>query len=144
MRRIVVLMLPVLMAAGVVAASCTREPKPAAPSAAGGSETSQPAATPAAEPTEAAPAPASAADPEHVAPGTQAAMDKAIAYLRQTQQADGGWLPMEKAEATEMGISSVATLGLLRAGVPADDPMMVKAVNYLVGFQKDDGGIYDK
>ncbi len=145
MRRIAVLMLPLLMAAGVLVVSCTREPKPAASKSTGSSnETSQPAAAPAAEFKEAAPAPASAADPEYVAPGTQAAIDKAIAYLRRTQQADGGWLPMEKAEATDMGISSVATLGLLRAGVPADDPMIVKAVNYLLKFQKDDGGIYDK
>jgi len=85
-----------------------------------------------------------AKEPEYVAPGTQAAIDKGIAYLRKTQLADGGWPAVAESGRSEMGISTVATLGLLRTGLPADDPMVAKAVSYVTGFAKEDGGIYDK
>jgi squalene-hopene/tetraprenyl-beta-curcumene cyclase len=139
MRHVTLPLVVTLLAVCLVGASCTKEPKPVADTGSGG----EAEVTRVQGDQAAAPAP-SAADPDYVAPGTQAAIDKAVAYLRRTQQADGGWLPMEKAEGSDMGISAVAALGLLRAGVPADDPMVAKAVNYLVGFQKDDGGIYDK
>ncbi|MBN2584516.1 MAG: hypothetical protein JXL80_15750 [Planctomycetes bacterium] len=159
MRRLTFLWLPVLLAMCVIVTSCSKEPKPTATG--GDSSAKQPATTAPAttEPEPAAPAETlkeaaeapketaeapSAGDPDYVTPGTQAAIDKAIAYLRKTQQADGGWLPTDDAKASDMGISSVAILGLLRVGVPVDDPMMVKALDYLVKFQKEDGGIYEE
>ena len=82
-----------------------------------------------------------AADLPYVAPGTQAAVDKAVAYLRKTQLEDGGWPIKEDDKKGNLGITDVAVLGLLRAGIPANDPMLEKALKFIVGFQREDGGI---
>ena len=140
MKRFVIALYPVALAGCLILASCSAagegEATPANEQTAPATGDTKPGASPA-ETTR-------AAEPEYVAPGTQAAIDKGIAYLRKTQLADGGWPAVAESGRSEMGISTVATLGLLRAGLPASDPMVEKAIKYAVGFAKEDGGIYDK
>jgi len=139
MKRFVTALYLVALAGCLVLASCSAAAEGEATSA--NEQTAPPKADtkPGASPAETT----RAGEPEYVAPDTQAAIDKGIAYLRKTQLADGGWAAVAGSDKSAMGISSVATLGLLRAGLPADDPMVAKAVNYMAGFAKEDGGIYD-
>lgn len=81
-------------------------------------------------------------DPAYVQAGSKAAMRKAIEHLRQTQNDDGGW-PAPNSKESNLGVTSVAVTGLASAGVPADDPMMARAVEYMLGFVRDDGSIHD-
>ncbi|NIA21074.1 MAG: hypothetical protein GWP05_03675 [Anaerolineaceae bacterium] len=150
MKRFVTALYPVALAGCLALTSCSAagedevtstneqtapaKAEPAAKTAAAKSDAKP--GTPPAETT-------GAEDLEYVAPGTRAAIDKAIAYLRKTQLADGGWAAVAGSDKSAMGISSVATLGLLRAGLTTADPMVAKAVNYIIGFAKKDGGIYD-
>ena len=55
-------------------------------------------------------------------------IDRAILFLKASQNSGGGW---NEEEPHVGGISSLCTLALLNAGVPTDDPSMVKALNYL-------------
>ena len=58
----------------------------------------------------------------------QNAIAGGIEFLKSTQGKSGGW----KEEDIHIGgISSLCTLALLNAGVPVDDPSMVKALNFL-------------
>jgi squalene-hopene/tetraprenyl-beta-curcumene cyclase len=86
-----------------------------------------------------------AKDPDYVAPGAQAAIDKAVAYLRKTQMDDGSWPanPDSQIKMNNLGITSVVTLGLVKAGVPASDPMVEKALKYILGYVKADGGVHE-
>lgn len=81
--------------------------------------------------------------PLHGAPDAkdvQASLDKAIAYLKKSQDANGSW----SAQRTGPGVTALIAAGMLRAGVPADDPALAKALDYLEKSVKKDGGIYDK
>lgn len=51
-------------------------------------------------------------------------IQKAIAHIRQAQQADGSWMDAGHPG----GMTALALLGLLQAGVPADDPAIVKGL----------------
>lgn len=67
-----------------------------------------------------------------------ASVAKAIRYLRTQGQADDGSFN----SVAGPGITAVVTTGLLRHGRRADDPMVAKALKYLEGFVREDGGIY--
>lgn len=55
------------------------------------------------------------------------AVDKAVAYFRKTQAADGSW-----GEKQSAGITGLVVTGLLRTGkVTAKDPMIEKALKYI-------------
>src|SRR5690349_10421761 len=54
-----------------------------------------------------------------------AAVEKAIRYLRQQQGFDGRWPDFALLEG---GTTSIATLALLNAGVPVNDPAMQRAL----------------
>jgi squalene-hopene/tetraprenyl-beta-curcumene cyclase len=69
----------------------------------------------------------------------QAARMKAINYLRTTQADDGSWTSPEA-----VGITALATTALLRSGLTADDPVVVKAIARLREFVHEDGGIYSE
>jgi squalene-hopene/tetraprenyl-beta-curcumene cyclase len=57
----------------------------------------------------------------------QAAVDKAIAFLRRTQAADGSWGGAQK-----MGVTGIVVTGLLKTGrVGPKDPMVEKALKYI-------------
>ena len=67
-----------------------------------------------------------------------AAVDKAVAYLRKTQEADGSWFG-------RWGVNYIygtwqGLVGLRSVGLSVDDPMMVAAANWLLAYQQPDGG----
>src|SRR6516164_5744715 len=66
-------------------------------------------------------------------------LDKAVAYLKTSQKADGSFSPK-----FGPGITGVVVAGLLRCGHGADEPIVAKGIKYLESKVKDDGGIYDK
>jgi len=65
--------------------------------------------------------------------------DKAIAFLKKRQSADGGF-------STKFGpgITALVVAALLRNGVEPDDPVVEKALASLTKTVKPDGGIYAK
>lgn len=67
----------------------------------------------------------------------QAMIDKGVAFLRATQSEDGSF-----SSKTGPGITGLVTAGLLSAGVPQTDPMVVKALKFLEGTRHEDGGLY--
>jgi len=72
--------------------------------------------------------------------GSQAyatAVDKAIAYLQKTQNADGSF-GVQKTPA----ITAICITGVLKNGRSPDDPFVAKSLKYITGFVREDGGIY--
>ncbi|NLE39047.1 MAG: hypothetical protein GX621_13575, partial [Pirellulaceae bacterium] len=66
------------------------------------------------------------------------AVDRAVAYLRRTQEANGSWFG-------RWGVSYIygtgeALGGLAAVGVPTSDPMMTRGANWLACVQQSDGG----
>lgn len=66
-----------------------------------------------------------------------AARDKAIKYLKGAQNKEGNWesLALNDIAGMKGGSTALAALGLLEAGVAADDPAVVKAVEYLLALK---------
>ncbi|MEJ2291009.1 MAG: squalene--hopene cyclase [Deinococcales bacterium] len=62
--------------------------------------------------------------------------DKAVAFVRAKQQPDGGW-PAYHGGPDSLDVSIQAYFGLKLAGVPADDPAMRRARDFVVG----EGGV---
>jgi squalene-hopene/tetraprenyl-beta-curcumene cyclase len=65
-------------------------------------------------------------------------VDRAVAYLRRTQEADGSWFG-------RWGVNYIygtwlAISGLRAVGVSKDDPAVVAGVNWLLSHQLPDGG----
>jgi squalene-hopene/tetraprenyl-beta-curcumene cyclase len=75
-------------------------------------------------------------DPKEV----KAVVDKAVAYLRKSQQEDGSF----SAKRVGPGISALVAAGLLRSGVSPEDPIVAKTLGYLETKVQKDGGVYDK
>jgi squalene-hopene/tetraprenyl-beta-curcumene cyclase len=73
-------------------------------------------------------APAQSKDiPEVDTKAWAAVVDKAITYLKSSQDAQGGW-----STSTNVGITGVVTTGLLKTGrVTPDDPIAAKALKYI-------------
>lgn len=82
--------------------------------------------------TVAAPVP-EAAD-EQFEKGVSAAREKAIDYLKKQQKPQGNWEGIVIGFLADMegGSTALVVFGLLEAGVPANDPAVAKAVDYLV------------
>lgn len=72
-----------------------------------------------------------------VAPTAEQLAARGVAYLRTSQADDGSF-----SSHAGPGITAISTAGLLRSGVSTSDPVVSKAIEYLLGFQQDDGGIY--
>lgn len=67
------------------------------------------------------------------------AINKAITFLRSTQNADGSWSPD-----AGPAVTSLITAGMLRhPDIDRNDPTVAKALAYILKQQKDDGGFYD-
>jgi squalene-hopene/tetraprenyl-beta-curcumene cyclase len=75
-------------------------------------------------------------DPKEV----QAVFDKAAAYLKKQQAADGSF-PVKGAGP---GVTALVVAAHLRNGTSADDPVVAKALATLEKSVQKDGGIYDK
>ena len=65
-------------------------------------------------------------------------MDKAVAYLRTTQDRTGGWMTPR----TVIGPTAIVLAGLIDAGVDMDDPMIVSGLKLVESFIQEDGGVY--
>ena len=76
------------------------------------------------------------ADPDQA----KAIADKAIVFLKKQQKADGSFSDPRMGP----GVTALAIAALVRHGVPADDPVVAKALKYLESLVKKDGGIYGK
>ena len=68
----------------------------------------------------------------------QKSIDNAVAFLR-TQQLESGAFTANPR--TGVGPTAVAVIGLLKCGVAPDDPMVKKAVDYLLTFARESGAI---
>lgn len=71
---------------------------------------------------------------------TQAVVDKALAYLKSSQGADGSFSP----KIAGPGVSALVVAALLRNGVSAQEPVVAKTLAYLESRVQKDGGVYDK
>lgn len=65
--------------------------------------------------------------------------EKAIRFLRLTQNPDGSWTKSEF-----VGISGLVTTAMLRSGLDRDDSTVAKGLRHLVAQAKPDGGFYAK
>ena len=70
----------------------------------------------------------------------QKVIDKAVDYLKTSQQNDGGFSP----KFAGPGITALVTAALMRNGVSPQEPVVAKGLMFLEGRVKEDGGIYDK
>jgi hypothetical protein len=103
------------------------------------------AAGPAAEPAPAGPRPAATSKPvmaprqaeEKLDKAVAAAREKAARFLKLKQSPRGTWEDATGLTLAGMdgGMTALATLALLEAGVPADDAAVTKAVEYLVKLE---------
>ena len=78
--------------------------------------------------------------PGPTAKDVQVVVDKAVGYLKESQQADGGFSP----KFAGPGITALVTASLIRNGVGPQEPVVAKGLKYLESKVRDDGGIYDK
>ena len=63
-------------------------------------------------------------------------IDKGVAFLTQAQADDGSF-----SASSGPGITAIAATALMRSGRTANDPAVVKALEYLEQHRHDDGGI---
>ena len=68
------------------------------------------------------------------------AIKKGIQYLRDVQDADGGFKRLGKEGAPLTIYTSVVLVALKEAGIPRNDPMVRMAIDWLMGCQNADGG----
>ncbi len=66
-------------------------------------------------------------------------VNRAADFLKQVQADDGSF-----SSESGPGVTAVVAAGLLRSGRNADDPVVSKALKYLEGNRRDDGGIYQR
>lgn len=83
--------------------------------------------------------PSLAAAPD--AKSLEAVLDKGYDFLKSKQKADGSFAPPQVGEP---GIAALTIAALLRAGKSPSDPVVAKALKYLEGSVKADGGVYNR
>src|SRR5204862_2151405 len=67
-------------------------------------------------------------------------VDRALAYFKSTQGADGSFSP----KIAGPGVSALVAAALIKNGVSPDDPLVAKTLKYLEAQVQKDGGIYSK
>lgn len=67
-------------------------------------------------------------------------VDKAVSFLKSSQQADGAFSP----KLAGPGITAIVVAALLKNGVGPQEPIVTKGLDYLASQTKEDGGIYSK
>jgi len=80
----------------------------------------------------------SAPVPRVTAEAYQAAVDRAVTFLRTKAQAPDGSF----AASSGPGPTALVTTALLRQGLGVDDPTVAKSLKYLEGMRHPDGGVY--
>lgn len=70
------------------------------------------------------------------APTAQQLVDQGVEFLRKSQAEDGSF-----SKQAGPGITAIVATGLLENGLPADDPMVAKALAYLKTFVRSDGAV---
>lgn len=85
----------------------------------------------------AAPVPKDDKEDRELREKVDAARDKAVKYLKGTQDKEGSWEGEVLGTIAGMkgGTTALAALALLEAGVPANDPVVAKAVDYLTALK---------
>lgn len=68
----------------------------------------------------------------------KSAIAKATAYLIETGQADDGSFSAQVGPA----VTALAVVGLVKTGTPADAPAVRKAIDHLLSFKQENGGIH--
>ena len=63
--------------------------------------------------------------------------EKAVRFLRLTQNTDGSWT-----EDRMVGVTGLVTTSLLRSGLPADNPLVAAGLKNLLSHHQTDGGFY--
>lgn len=71
----------------------------------------------------------------------KALVDKALGFLKTAQKDEGNFFASPQAEP---GLTALVAAALVRSGVPADNPVVAKAIKYLEKNVKPDGGVYIK
>jgi squalene-hopene/tetraprenyl-beta-curcumene cyclase len=77
------------------------------------------------------------------APGAddvKAVVDKALGFLKTSQKDDGNFSANPRAG--EPGLTALIAAALIKNGVPADNPVVAKALKYLESKVQKDGGVY--
>ena len=85
------------------------------------------------------PEPARAAEVAPKPDDLKAVLDKAHAFLKTKQGEDGSFLPK-----FGPGVTALIAAGLVKAGYPADDVVVAKAIKFVETFVQKDGGVYSK
>ena len=83
--------------------------------------------------------PARAADVAPKADDLKASVSKAHAFFKSKQAEDGSFLPK-----FGPGVTALVAAALVKAGYPADDSVVSKAIAYVEKFVQKDGGVYAK
>lgn len=68
-------------------------------------------------------------------------VEKGYEFLKSKQKADGSIAPPQVGEP---GIAALAVAGLVKVGKSPSDPVVAKALKYLEGAVKPDGGVYNR
>lgn len=71
-------------------------------------------------------------------------VERAIGYLRSTQDASGGWSVNPQGPNLPAITGLVVTGMLLDPDIDSTDPDVAEALGYILGFRQEDGGIYDR
>lgn len=61
----------------------------------------------------------------------------AIAFLRQSQAADGSF-----SSQAGPGVTGLVAAALLSVGVPSEDPVVTKSIDFILNTRRDNGGLY--
>ena len=69
----------------------------------------------------------------------QEVVGRGVAYFQQAQADDGAW-----SASSGPGITAIVSSALLRSGRTVEDPMVARALKYLEGHRREDGGIYQQ
>jgi squalene-hopene/tetraprenyl-beta-curcumene cyclase len=67
-------------------------------------------------------------------------IDKAVAYLKSAQGADGSFSP----KLAGPGVTAIVAAGLIKCGVSPEDPLVAKSLTFIESSVQKDGGIYSK
>ena len=62
---------------------------------------------------------------------------RGVSYLRTQQHEDGSW-----SSSKVLGFTALATTALIENGISPKDPVVVRAIDYLLKYEQKNGGIY--